>query len=341
MGAAALVVALRPDRSGPSLEQRLEDARWVVRQDQKKLDACESELTELGEQIASYFHFNHLSAAGRSLRRARSMLDDARDLRASSALFEQQRQSIRMQQAALDDAEARCRSQRDELLADAGVEDIAAFESLVAAALERRRCVVAEAERMDTRLGELAQRLSRGRTAGEFAALKQERAALRCRLEESKSDYASLLLARRYLLDALAAWESQSQPEVYHLASRLFSEMTDGAWSKVRLNAAGEVQVANANGDVRDPMHLSLGTRQQLYLSLRIALLMKAENVGRAVPVMADDILVNFDAERRRRAAGALLELAQMRQVLLFTCHEEVVALIRGLADDVNLVELS
>ena len=341
MGAAALVVALRPDRSGPSLEQRLEDARWVMLQDQKKLDACEAELAEMGERIAAYFHFNHLSTAGRSLRRARGMLDDARDARAAEALFEQQRQSVRAQQAVVSDAEARCRAQRDELLADAGVADIGEFEALVAAAIERRRQVVAEAERMDTRLGELAQRLSQGRTAGEFAELKQERAALRCRIGESERDLASLLIARRNLADALAEWESKSQPEVYRLASRLFAEMTDGAWAQVRLTAAGEVLVADARGDVRDPMLLSLGTRQQLYLSLRIALLMKAGNVGCAVPVMADDILVNFDADRRRHAACALLELAQMRQVLLFTCHEEVVELIRGLDSAVNVVELA
>ncbi len=56
----------------------------------------------------------------------------------------------------------------------------------------------------------------------------------------------------------------------------------------------------------RAPPHLlSLGTRQQLYLSLRIALLLSAVNVGRGLPVLCDDILVNFDDERRAQAARA------------------------------------
>ena len=341
LGAASVMVALRSSQSKLSLERRLEDARWAMLQDQKKLAACESEYAAAGERIASYLRANHLSDAGGSLRRARSMLDVARDLRAMESLFDQQRQAAYAQRAVLDDATARSRAQRDELLGDAGVPDIAAFEALVSDAIARRDRAIDEAERMDTRYGELAQRLSQGRAAADFAALKQKRASLRHRLEESKRDFACLLLARRNLADAIAEWESKSQPEVYQLASRLFADMTDGAWAQVRLSAAGDVQVASATGDVRDPMLLSLGTRQQLYLSLRIALLMKAGNVGQAAPVLADDILVNFDAQRRRHAARALLELAGMRQVLLFTCHEEVVSLIQELDSTVNVLQLS
>lgn len=341
MGAAALVVALRPDNSGPTIEQRLDDARYVMLQDQKKLDACEAELFEMGERIAAYYRFNHLSEAGRSIRRARGLLDDARELRSSGAVFEQRRQELFAQIAVLDDNMARMQAQRDELLADAGMPSIAAFDEYVRGLSDQRRALMDEAERMNTRAGELATRLERAKDETEFAELKQRRAALRYRLEESKRDYACLLLARRNLSEAIASWESKSQPEVYRLASILFEDMTDGMWAKVRITAGGEIQVVNARGDVRDPMLLSLGTRQQLYLCLRIALLMTAQNVGRAMPVLADDILVNFDAERRRAAARALIELSKMRQVLLFTCHEEVAELICELDTGVNVVSLA
>lgn len=340
MAVATFVVGLRSDHSGPTLEQRLEEARRVMLQDQKRLEACEAELSEMGERIASYCQLNHLSEAGRSLRRARSLLDDARDLRSSDSLFEQRRQAVSAQMAVVDESLERTRLQHEELLADAEVPDLAAFEEMLTYAIERRHELMAESERMDTRYGELAQRLSQARNEERFAQMKQERAGLRCRLEESRRELACLLLARRNLADAITTWESRRQPEVYRLASRLFEEMTDGAWLKVRLTAAGEVQVTSARGDVRDPQLLSLGTRQQLYLSLRIALLMTAQDVGCAVPVLADDILVNFDADRRRSAARSLLELACMRQVLLFTCHEEVLDLLRELDSGVNVVEL-
>ena len=71
-----------------------------------------------------------------------------------------------------------------------------------------------------------------------------------------------------------------------------------------------------------------------------MALLLTADNVGRAIPILADDILVNFDAERRRGAARALAELAVTRQVILFTCHEEVVAALREAAPDATRIDL-
>ena len=116
--------------------------------------------------------------------------------------------------------------------------------------------------------------------------------------------------------------------------------MTDGRWTKVSLTAEGRLQVTDAVKTTRDPGHLSLGTCQQLYLALRIALLMTADNVGRAVPILADDILVNFDTSRRAGAARALDELARMRQVILFTCHEEVVEALREADPTLNEVEL-
>ena len=83
-----------------------------------------------------------------------------------------------------------------------------------------------------------------------------------------------------------------------------------------------------------------MGTCQQLYLALRIALLECVEGVGNAVPVLADDILVNFDDERRKGAVRALSELAEKRQVILFTCHKEIVEAVRQYADAHTMVAL-
>ena len=68
--------------------------------------------------------------------------------------------------------------------------------------------------------------------------------------------------------------------------------------------------------------------------------MLTADNVGRAIPILADDILVNFDASRRRGAARALTELAASRQVILFTCHEEIVAALQAADPQATIVEL-
>ena len=76
------------------------------------------------------------------------------------------------------------------------------------------------------------------------------------------------------------------------------------------------------------------------YLALRIALLECAPEVGTAVPVLADDILVNFDDDRRAGAARALAELAQSRQVIVFTCHKEVVSTFTEQAQNVHVLDI-
>ncbi len=82
----------------------------------------------------------------------------------------------------------------------------------------------------------------------------------------------------------------------------MMSLMTSGAWCTVRPTDEGDIAVCDAYGIERPARKLSLGTRQQMYLAFRIALLICADDVGRSLPVLADDILVNFDDERREGA---------------------------------------
>ncbi len=106
------------------------------------------------------------------------------------------------------------------------------------------------------------------------------------------------------------------------------------------MNAEGEIEALDSVKTACPPQLLSLGTRQQLYLALRVALLITAENVGRSLPILCDDILVNFDDERRREAIKVIVELSRYRQVILFTCHPSVAALVRECDCSCNFFEL-
>ena len=55
------------------------------------------------------------------------------------------------------------------------------------------------------------------------------------------------------------------------------------------------------------------------------------------MPVILDDVLVNFDVERTRAAAEVLLEFAQQgHQVFVFTCHQHVTEIFRQLNVEVR-----
>ena len=164
--------------------------------------------------------------------------------------------------------------------------------------------------------GELKQELATARGEHTLDEVRMTYQQIRTRYNESLQTFARLLLARRMLEMAISSWESKSQPEVYAQASEL---MTEGRWVRVYMTADGHLRVVDSVHTERDPVHLSLGTCQQLYLSLRIALLLAADNVGRAIPILADDILVNFDPPppRGRACLGRAREDAPSHHVSL------------------------
>ena len=74
---------------------------------------------------------------------------------------------------------------------------------------------------------------------------------------------------------------------------------------------------------------LSEGTRDQLYLALRLAYLDQHLSRGESLPLVVDDVLVNFDDKRARATLGLLGQLAEKTQVLFFTHHSRLVELAR------------
>jgi uncharacterized protein YhaN len=76
---------------------------------------------------------------------------------------------------------------------------------------------------------------------------------------------------------------------------------------------------------------LSRGTREQLFLAVRIAVVEDLARKGTTLPLLLDDVFVNFDDSRAEAAASVLCELAQAgHQVLLFTCHVHLARLFQS-----------
>ena len=190
------------------------------------------------------------------------------------------------------------------------------------------------------RAGELGRILEDARSSVELQDLRDRQAALEDRLDRAVREYAMLLVARQALRDAIRIWEERSQPAVYRRAGGLMSMMSVGAWCAVVPDGSGGVLLCDRAGVRRKPAELSLGTFQQLHLALRIALLEVSAGIGESLPVIADEVLVHFDDERREQAALALADLARHRQVLVLTCHSDIVGLLRRASPDVNAVRL-
>lgn len=343
VGAGAASVLLRPSKEEEAQAERIQKLEWVMLQDKHALDAALADQEALTIQIQNYLDAHHLQSAAGSLKRAHVLLDAVRTYHAERAA---QAKTI----ALLSDQLIQAHEEVSQLEADQA--DVfwalklepATAQTELTARLEQKNHERAQARELaqeaHAEFGRITQELAGAARDTAFDEVKFAYAQVEARLSAAQHQLAVLLIAQSSLTEAIAVWEKKSQPEVYRIASELFALMTDNAWRSVRINPDNQIEVTDALMTTRPPELLSLGTRQQLYLALRIALLVTAENVGASLPILADDILVNFDDERRRGAARALAYLAEHRQVILFTCHADVVALLREADPAATIVNL-
>lgn len=343
VGAGAASVLLRPSKEEEAQAERIQKLEWVMLQDKHALDAALADQEALTIQIQNYLDAHHLQSAAGSLKRAHVLLDAVRTYHAERAA---QAKTI----ALLSDQLIQAHEEVSQLEADQA--DVfwalklepATAQTELTARLEQKNHERAQARELaqeaHAEFGRITQELAGAARDTAFDEVKFAYAQVEARLSAAQHQLAVLLIAQSSLTEAIAVWEKKSQPEVYRIASELFALMTDNAWRSVRINPDNQIEVTDALMTTRPPELLSLGTRKQLYLALRIALLVTAENVGASLPILADDILVNFDDERRRGAARALAYLAEHRQVILFTCHADVVTLLREADPAATIVNL-
>lgn len=201
-----------------------------------------------------------------------------------------------------------------------------------AAALERERSAAEDAAAsIEEERNALLQH--RGKLLQEREYLK-ERCLEDTVLQQLEEQRAALkILAGQYAVSALAAelmgrtrriYEQEKQPQVLQLASAYFNKLTEGEYLRIVMTLGHkELKAEHKDAGLLDSGLLSRGTAEQLYLAIRLAL---AETMNRqaSLPLLFDDLFVNFD-ERRLHAALALIgELSVSRQIVMMTCHRHV-----------------
>ena len=142
---------------------------------------------------------------------------------------------------------------------------------------------------------------------------------------------------------AIEAYREKHQGPVLSKASELFSRLTLGDHSALSTGFGDDdrpVLVAiRKNGEQIAVEGLSDGTRDQLYLALRLAAIEYHVATVAACPVILDDILINSDDARAFAALEVIGDLAKRTQVLFFTHHRRLVEL--GINAGAQLIELS
>jgi uncharacterized protein YhaN len=215
---------------------------------------------------------------------------------------------------------------------------------------DRLRHLTEEIDQLDSERGELNQVLGRERQilkqmdgsarAAEAAEMAEE---LKARLAVDVEEYARLRLAAVILRESIERYRRRSQGAVLDRASRLFARLTVGSFEGLRIDYDDQDQavlkaVRPGGDDTVGIEGLSLGTADQLYLALRLASLEAYLEGHEPIPLIVDDVLIQFDDERAAAALEALAEVSSRTQVVLFTHHEHVCQIAQGCVDPDQLI---
>lgn len=187
---------------------------------------------------------------------------------------------------------------------------------------------VAEAARAE-------QTLARYDGPGDAAAAAEDAQSLLASLRDRAMEYSRLRLAAAVLRREMERFRTENQSPLVRRAGQLFAELTGGSFAGLCVDFDGTDRAvlrgvrpgSGAAGTTVGVDGMSEGTRDQLYLALRLASLERALDAQEPLPLILDDILVNFDDARARAVLRVLRDFSERAQVLLFVHHEHLLAL--------------
>lgn len=189
-----------------------------------------------------------------------------------------------------------------------------------AAQLSRRLTEArAKCSRISAQMAEHSGRLA---AMGDPLVLGSEISRMEAEYAEISAEYDAIALAIDTMRKADEDIQSRFSPALGKLAAEYMQLVTDGKYDGVMLDRDFSATVHEAGGNVpRNAEYLSAGTLDLMYLAVRLAVCSLALPESANCPLIIDDALVNFDADRRRQAMALLEKIAQERQVILFACN--------------------
>lgn len=160
------------------------------------------------------------------------------------------------------------------------------------------------------------------------AQLDNRLSQIQGQIRELENRLNSLELARSVLSQAEGEMRQSFGPLLNQKTGELLKRLTGGKYDRVLISKNLELSVQENQSVMSRPWQsLSSGTVDQSYLALRLAIseLLDEKNL----PVLLDDVLIQYDDRRTRLAVEFLADYSRQRQVLFFTCHGQLIKQFR------------
>jgi len=222
----------------------------------------------------------------------------------------------------------------EDLLSEASQVDAAELDARLPQLAAEEKELDAQREQLT---GQIAahQQILRQMDGGDRAAEAEEQLqSLLARVRTDADEYIRLRLASVLLKRAIERYREKNQGPVLDRASSAFAALTRGSFRGLRADydERGHPVLVGVRPDGRTALGvsaLSEGTRDQLYLALRIASLEHYLQNNPPLPFIIDDVLIQFDDARAAAALQVLADLSERTQVIFFTHHEHLLDVAR------------
>lgn len=188
--------------------------------------------------------------------------------------------------------------------------------------------------------------LTLGKIAGQSEAARAEsqRQEALARMANALERYIKVYTAAKLLRWAIERFRETRQGPMLARASEVFLGLTQGAFSRLVVDYESEplkLSGQRASGELVDIEGMSDGTRDQLYLALRLAALELHLEQSVPLPFIADDLFINYDDDRAKSGLQALAKLSESTQVIFLSHHAHLVPVAQAvLGDKLNIVRL-
>ena len=202
-------------------------------------------------------------------------------------------------------------------------------ESLEAAAarLDER---TSEAEALQGAMGTLHSEIRHLREGDTADRMEGRIQSVKERLREVRESRDRAFVLARLVREADRRFRDEHQPDLLLRAAAHLRYITRGRYDRIELGHPGDESFYLRGPAATEPRQvgesLSRGTKEQVYLALRLAIVDHLDADDERLPLFMDETLVNWDAWRRDRAFELLESVAEHRQVFLFTCHPAMAA---------------
>lgn len=195
-------------------------------------------------------------------------------------------------------------------------------------------------EQLHGRQGEISQEMKSLAADTRLPDAKLELACLENQMKACAAHWQTLAATTHMLDKVCEVYETERQPETLREASAFLNQLTEGKYVRVWTPLGkNQLRIDNSAGQALPLEVLSRGTRETVFIALRLSLAAAYARRGVMLPLVLDDVFVNFDRARTMAAARVLRDFAALgHQVIMFTCHEHIMRIFYEIGVEVRVL---